>query len=246
MTAESMDKPITSDMESRQSAMASQADATVLITTRPQAPAFTAKYQGSSSCQQNFVLSEELKLPPLTHPSHTADASQAEAEDNADADLQHVNTSDLQDYFQGWNSLTAQDVGGIAAANDGPALVQTSSDTALQQESGIVIDDVETLFYNADQAITGVSIPTDTAAFSNARASSTLFDAPDVMEASVGCSKREASLCCHLAAFLSIQLLQTRVVDIQGAQTTLYATDILTHNADGWIFVMCNAGNPKC
>lgn len=209
VTADSMDKPATSYAESRQLALASQVDATVHITTRSPPPSsdtaasvVTAKQYGSSSCQQSFVLPEELKLPALIHPLHTAGASQiAEAADNPDADLQHMNFSALQDLFQGLNSLTAQDFGSIEAANDGPALAQTSSGSALQQESGIVIDDAETMFYIADQASTGVSMPNDTAAYSNVYDSSILLDAPDLMETSVGCGEREASLCCHPAAF---------------------------------------------
>lgn len=197
-------------MESWLPAPASQADATVHITTWSPVPSsdtaaqvVTTKQQGSCSHQQNFTLVPDLKLPALAHPLQTADASQSHAAveaaaDIPDADLQHMNTSDLQEFCQGWNSLSAQDVIGITTVSDGPALAQTSSGCAQQRECGIVIDDAETMFHIADQASTGVSMPHGTAAYDIACDSSILVEPPDLMETSVGYSEHEASLCCQL------------------------------------------------
>ena len=203
-----MEESVRDHTESRQPATVSQADATVHITTRSPAPSsdiaaniVTSKHQGSCFCQQNFTLASEVKLPAFAHPLHTADASQSPAAaavevaaDNTDIDLQHMSTSDLQDLFQGWNSLSSQDVVGTTAASDGPAL----AGRAQQQESGIVIDDAETMFHFADQASTGVSMSHCTAVPDIACNSSSLFEPPDLMDTSTGCSEHEASLCCHL------------------------------------------------
>ena len=202
-------------MDSRQPAAASQADATVHVTTWSPAPSpdtaahvVTAKHQDSCAFQQNFTLGPELKLPALAHPLHSKDAKQSPAAveapaNTSDADLQHINTSDLQDLLQGWNSLASQDTIGIAAPSDAPALAHTRSGSAQQHESGIVIDDAETMLHFAEQASTGVSMPHCTAAFDTAHDTSNLLEFSDFMETSTGCGEHEASLCCHLDCICS-------------------------------------------
>lgn len=239
LIVDSMEEPGISSAHSRQPAFPSQADATVHITTRSPAPVSeaaakvdTAKYHGSCAHQQSSSLGlEELKLPAVVYLSHTADASQHAAvelaADSQDADLQH--TSNMQEY----DSLSAQDDMGIAAASDGPAFAQTSSDGAQQQESSIVIDNVETMAYIAEQTGTGVSMPPDTAFSIALESNATLFDPPDLMETSYGFGEHEASLCC---LFLAHQVYKAPDV----MQTNLVP------NVDGCILVKRNADKPRC
>lgn len=221
-----MEGPGNSSAESRQPATASQTDATVHITTRSPAPVsnaaaqvVTAKYQDSWSHQHSSnLVPKDLKLPAVIKFLPIADASQSAAvdvaADNRGADLQNINNSSSLEPFQQYNSLSAQDDIGIAAASDGPALTQTSSDRAQQLESSIVIDDVETMSYDAEQAGTGVSMPPGTT-FGNAMEGSILSDPPDVMQTSYAYGEHEASLCCCFLVhkvYNAPNMMQTKLV----------------------------------
>lgn len=240
-----MEESVRNHMESRQSAAASRADATVHVTTWSPAPSpdtaaqlGTAKQQRSCSSQQDFTWAPELKLPA----PQTANASHAAVEvaaDNPVADLQHMSTSDLQDFCLGQNSLSAQDVIRITAVSDGPALTQISSGYAQQLDSGIATDDAETMLHNADQVSTGVSMPHGTAALDITCDSSILYESPDLMETSIGYGEHEASLCCHLDSICC----NTNCCKNKLLTYKLYQSPNVIHNLSTMLWlVICRVG----